>query len=284
MSVFRAGLFSGKVAIVTGGGTGIGKAISGELASLGATVVIASRKLDRLKAAADNFNNKKSGNCAGSITPIQCNIRNQDEVKTTVEKVLADHKKIDLLVNNGGGQFLSPLQDISLKGWNAVIETNLTGAFLMSQEVYKQHMRDCTDTGSCIVNIVCDMFRGFPLMAHTGAARAAVENLTKTMAIEFAENGVRVNCVAPGVIYSDTARSNYGPVDVFEMAKPEIPSQRLGTPDEVASAVTFLLSPGAAFINGATLRVDSGSSLYAKLFTRIPPHDRTPEYKWQEEE
>ena len=88
------------------------------------------------------------------------------------------------------------------------------------------------------------------------------------MAVEFAESGVRVNCVAPGIVYSDTARSNY-PVDVFDMAKPEIPAQRLGTPDEVAAAVTFLLSPGAAFINGATLRVDSGSSLYAKQFARI---------------
>jgi len=282
MSVFRRGLFKGKVALVTGGGTGIGKAVSGELANLGATVIIASRKLERLESAAKSFNAKCDNEDTGRIIPLQCNIRSQEDVKTSVEKIISDHKKIDLLVNNAGGQFLSPFEAISLKGWQAVIETNLTGTFLVSQEVYNQHMRDSRENGKAIVNIVCDMFRGFPMMSHTGAARAAVENLTKTLSVEFAESGVRVNCVAPGVIFSDTARANY-PVDVFEMSKPEIPAQRLGTPDEISSAVTFLLSPGASFISGATLRVDSGSSLYAKQFTRISPHDNMPAYKWQDD-
>jgi len=276
MSVFRNRLFKGKVAVVTGGGSGIGKAIATELSSLGCKVVIASRNLEKLEKAAEEI--CRHGEV---VTPLQCNIRKQDEVKSLVAKVLEDHKRIDFLVNNGGGQFMSQAEDITLKGWNAVIDTNLTGTFLMSQEVYKSCFKS-SGSGS-IVNITCDMFRGFPLMAHTGAARAAVDNLTKTLSVEFAENGVRVNSVAPGVIFSKSAKDNYE-VDVFDMAKPHIPAQRLGTPEEVSSAVCFLLSPGAAFINGATLRVDSGSSLYSRLFTQISPHDKMPPYHWQNSE
>merc|ERR1719266_2672918 len=126
------------------------------------------------------------------------------------------------------------------------------------------------------------MERGFPMMGHTGAARAAVENMTKTMAIEMAENGVRVNAVAPGTIFSQSARDNYA-YDVFEAAKPHIPAKRLGTPEEVSSAVCFLLSPGGSFITGATLRVDAGSSLYSQQMYHISDHNKMPEYKWQDE-
>lgn len=273
MSVFRPGLFKGKVALVTGGGSGIGKAIATELNSLGCKVVIASRNLEKLEKAAGEISQHGE-----AVTPIQCNIRKPDEVESAVHKVLEQTNRIDFLVNNGGGQFLSRAEDMTIKGWNAVIETNLTGTFLMSQEVFKRYLKS---NGGAIVNITCDMFRGFPMMAHTGAARAAVDNLTKSLSVEFAESGVRVNSVAPGVIFSKTAKDNY-PVDVFEMAKPTIPAQRLGTPEEVSSAVCFLLSPGAAFINGATLRVDAGSSLYARLFTHISPHDKMPPYNWQE--
>jgi len=277
MSVFRSGLFKGKVALVTGGGSGIGKAIATELNSLGCKVVIASRNFEKLETAAEQM--AKFGQ---DVMPVQCNIRKPDEVEVAVDKVLEKTGRIDFLVNNGGGQFLSRAEDMSHKGWSAVIETNLTGTFLMSKEVYKRHFRS-NGVGGAILNITCDMFRGFPMMAHTGAARAAVDNLTKTLAVEFAESGVRVNSVAPGVVFSKSAKDNY-PVDVFEMAKPQLPAQRLGTPEEISSAVCFLLSPGAAFINGATLRVDSGSSLYSKLFTNISPHDKMPAYTWQEHE
>jgi len=135
-----------------------------------------------------------------------------------------------------------------------------------------------------VVNIIADMFRGFPVMAHTGAARAAVENLTRSLAVEWACDGVRVNAVAPGVVYSPTASKNYGDLDVFEEARPEIPAKRTGTVEEVSSAVCFLLSPGARFINGATLRVDSGGSLYSKLMWTIPEHENMPAYEWQEKD
>lgn len=270
MSVFRSGLFKGKVAIVTGGGTGIGKAITTELLHLGCKVVIASRNFERLTEAA------KSLEHLGEVKPFQLNIRKEEEVKSTVSKVLEEYGKIDFLVNNGGGQFPSLTQDMSLKGWNAVIETNLTGTFLMSKEVFNQHFKD---HGGVITNIIAEMTRGFPLMGHTGAARAAVENLTKTMAIEWISSGVRVNAVAPGTIFSKTARENYA-FDVFELARPQIPAKRLGTPDEIASAVCYLLSPAAAYITGTTLRVDGGSSLYSPPLVQIEEHDKIPAYEW----
>ena len=170
MSVFRPGLFAGKVALVTGGGSGIGKAITTELLSLGCQVVIASRNLDKLNEAT------KSLKSYGDVQAIKCNIRQEEDVKSTISQVLKSHGKIDFLVNNGGGQFPSMTHDMSLKGWNAVIETNLTGTFLMSKEIYNQHFKE---NGGVITNIIALIDRGFPLMGHTGAARAAVQNLTK---------------------------------------------------------------------------------------------------------
>lgn len=268
MSIFRTGLFAGKVAIVTGGATGIGRAITEELAALGCRVVIASRNEDRLKAAAAEMS--PGGH---SIIAKPCNIRSEEQVKLLVSSTVSELGRLDFLVNNGGGQFPAPAGMISHKGWNAVIETNLTGTFLMSREVYTQWMQE---HGGVVINIIADMFRGFPLMAHTGAARAAVENLTKSLSVEWASDGVRVNAVAPGIIYSSTARANYGHQDVFEMARPKLPSKRVGCTREVSSAVCFLLSPGASFISGATLRVDAAGSLYSPQMLEIHEHDKWP--------
>jgi len=273
MSVFKPGLFSGKVAIVTGGGTGIGKAITEELLTLGARVVIASRNEDKVTGAAEEMGR------LGEVAPLKCNIRSETEVKNLVSTTLEKFGRLDFLVNNGGGQFPCPAADMTLKGWNAVIETNLTGTYLMSREAHQQYM---SEHGGVIVNIIADMFRGFPMMAHTGAARAGVENLTRSLAVEWAEEGVRVCSVAPGSsIYSPTASANYGDAFApFEIARPGVPAKRLGTTMEISSAVCFLLSPGASFISGATLRVDAGGSLYSPQLWQIDDHDKLPAYSW----
>ncbi|XP_074729624.1 peroxisomal trans-2-enoyl-CoA reductase isoform X3 [Strix uralensis] len=268
------GLFRGRVAIVTGGGTGIGKAIAADLLALGCSVVIASRKFDRLKAAAEELNNTFSSMSPAEVTPIQCNIREENEVEALVKSTLSLHGKIDFLVNNGGGQFASPSEAISAKGWNAVIDTNLTGTFYCCKSVYNAWMQE---HGGVIVNITAAVRNGFPGMSHTGAARAAVSNLTKTLALEWAHSGVRINSVAPGLVFSETALANYGEQGAMMWLKsiPKVPAKRSAVPEEISPAVCFLLSPAASYITGITMVVDGGQSLYSQIL-EIPDHDRWP--------
>jgi citronellol/citronellal dehydrogenase len=267
-SIFRQDLFDGQTILVTGGGTGIGRAISHELASLGAHVIIAARKSDRLEQTMAEI--REAG---GSCTYYTVNIRSEEAINAMFDELLSEHQALHALVNNAGGQFPSPAENINQKGWHAVTETNLTGTFLMSKTAYN---RTLNKTKGSIVNIVAEMWNGFPGMAHTGAARAGVVNLTKTLAIEWAKDGVRINSVAPGVIHGHGI-TQYDPAFVegfLKEAKKDIPAMRLGTESEIAAAVTFLLSPAAAYITGETLKVDGGSSLWRKTWS-IPPHDNS---------
>ncbi|XP_071505508.1 peroxisomal trans-2-enoyl-CoA reductase-like [Diadema antillarum] len=281
-SVFRSGLFSNKVAIVTGGGTGLGRAITKELLFLGCKVVIASRKVDRLQKAAEKLNALLPKGTTASIQTMKCNIRQEEEVKSLMRATVEQFGKIDFLVNNGGGQFPSPLEDISMKGWNAVIDTNLTGTFLCCREAFQAWMGE---HGGAIVNIIVDLWKGFPMMGHTSAARAGIENLTKTAAVEWAPYGIRINSVAPGTVYGKEAAEHYGTEEIFKLAIPAIPAKRLGTPEEVSAAVSFLLSPGAAYITGETIKVDGGCSLYRPPGNyTVRDHNNMPAYSWNDEE
>jgi citronellol/citronellal dehydrogenase len=248
-SVFAPNLFAGKVVIVTGGGSGIGRCVAHELAALGAQVALVGRKVEKLQKVADEIIED-----GGKVSFQVCDIREEESVKQTVAAIVAAHGRVDGLVNNAGGQFMTPLEAISAKGWQAVVNTNLTGGFLMARECYLQGMNK---NGGAIVNIVADMWGSMPGMGHSGAARAGMVSFTETAAVEWAARGVRVNAVAPGYIAS-SGMDNYpveaGPM-VREMAK-TVPAGRFGTEAEAAAGIVFLLSPAASFISGTTLRID----------------------------
>ena len=270
-SIYRPDLFTGQVALVTGGGTGIGRCIAHELAALGATVVLSGRRPEPLEATAAEIRD-----AGGRAEALPMNIRDDEAVDRTIADLVVRHGRLDLLVNNAGGQFVSPAAQIRAKGWRAVIDTNLNGTFWVSQSAHRHWMEA---HGGAIVSIVADMWNGFPGIAHTGAARAAVVNLTQSLAVEWAANGVRVNAVAPGGILS-SGLGNY-PEFIQETAMQamrEVPAARLGTESEVSSAVVFLLSPGAAYVTGATLRVDGAGSLQKAPMFPMEAHDRMPPY------
>jgi citronellol/citronellal dehydrogenase len=245
-SVFRPGLFAGQVAIVTGGGSGLGRCAAHELASLGARVALVGRKIEKLT----KVKNEITEDSARSYV---CDIREEEAVKGTVAAILSDFGRIDALVNNAGGQFAAPLESISARGWDAVVRTNLTGGFLMARECYTQWMKQAG--GGAIVNVIADMWQGMPTMGHSGAARAGMLNFTETAAFEWAP--VRVNAVAPGWIAS-SGLDNYPPeMKEHIRALPKlVPLARLGTESEISAAICFLLSSAAAFISGSCLRVD----------------------------
>jgi citronellol/citronellal dehydrogenase len=256
-SVFRAGLFAGQTIIVTGGGSGIGRCTAHELASLGATVALVGRTAAKLDTVAGEI-----ATAGGRALTAVCDIRDEERVRTTVHAVLEATGRVDALVNNAGGQFAAPLAAISQKGWDAVVRNNLTGGFLFARECFTQWM---ADHGGAIVNLVADFWGSMPGMGHSGAARAGMVSFTETAAYEWAQSGVRVNAVAPGWIASsglDTYPEWMRPhLKVLHSA---VPLQRLGTESEVSAAITFLLSPAAAFITGAVLRVD-GAAPTARL-------------------
>jgi citronellol/citronellal dehydrogenase len=266
-SIFRPDLFAGQVIIVTGGGSGIGRCTAHELVSLGATAALVGRNAEKLATVAAEI-----AEDGGKASTHPCDIREEATVRDSVAGIIAAHGRIDGLVNNAGGQFQAPLADISQKGWEAVVRTNLTGGFLMARECYTQWMRA---HGGSIVNIVADMWNGMPLMGHSGAARAGMVNLTATAAAEWGASGVRVNAVAPGWIAS-SGFDTY-PADVQAMLRTlrnHTPLQRFGTEAEVSAAIVFLLSPAAGFISGDTLRVD-GAAPNAKRHVDLEPHDRS---------
>jgi citronellol/citronellal dehydrogenase len=269
-SIFRPSLFAERTHIITGGGTGIGRATAHELAALGAQTILIGRREAPLSSTATEIT--ESGGTAHFYT---CDIREETAVNDLIAQIIADHGEIHGLVNNAGGQFPAPLAQMNQKGFETVVRTNLVGGFLLSKAVFTQSMRK---SGGAIVNIIADMWRGMPGMGHSGAARAGMENLTRTAAVEWASSGVRVNAVAPGWIASSGLDRYSGPVtQLIPKLKDHLPLGRLGTEAEISACICFLLSPAAAFVTGATLRVDGGAPLGNPLFPHITPKNQ---YAW----
>jgi citronellol/citronellal dehydrogenase len=264
MSIYRAGLFDGHVAIVTGGGSGIGLSIAKLLGELGAKVAICGRKPEKLEAAS-----KELANVPHVALP--CDIREVEQIASFVDAVGEKLGPATLLVNNAGGQFPTTAEQVTPRGWEAVIRNNLNGTFFMTQAVATKHM--IPRKRGRIINIIANIARGFPGMVHTGAARAGVDNLTKTLAIEWAQHNIQVNAIAPGIIKS-TGTDQY-PQELLEMSRMRTPMKRWGTPDEVADLTAYLASDAASYVTGETWYIDGGAHLWGDNWI-IPDVPATP--------
>jgi citronellol/citronellal dehydrogenase len=265
-SIFRPGLFAGQVAVVTGGGSGIGLAIARTLCELGASVAIAGRDAEKLERA-----RVKMAEHGWAVHPGTCDIRDVDQVAALVAGVRSTLGEISVLVNNAGGQFPTPAELLSPKGWDAVVRNNLNGTFYMTREVAVASM--IPQKRGRIVNIIANVARGFPGMVHTGAARAGVDNMTKTLAVEWSPYNIAVNSIAPGVIRS-SGMDRY-PEELVEMARQRTPAKRLGTPEEVAELCAYLASDAASFVTGETWYIDGGAHLWGDTWI-LPDRDPAP--------
>jgi NAD(P)-dependent dehydrogenase (short-subunit alcohol dehydrogenase family) len=254
-SIFRPGLFDDNVAIVTGGGTGIGLAIARVLRELGARVAICGRDAGKLEKARAEL---LAARDAPPFCAATCDIRDVEQVASFVKRVRDELGELTVLVNNAGGQFPTTAETLAPKGWEAVIRNNLNGTFFMTREVAVASM--IPHRRGRIVNVIANIARGFPGMVHTGAARAGVENMTKTLAVEWAQYGVAVNAVAPGTIRTEGI-AQYPP-ELVEMSRQRTPMKRLGTPEEVAQLCAYLASDAASFVTGETWYIDGGAHLW----------------------
>lgn len=252
-TIFRPNLLQGSVAIVTGGGSGIGLATAFSFAELGCKVAICGRNAERLRDAQATL-----AAAGHTVFAEACDIREAAQVEAYVSAVKASCGAVNILVNNAGGQFPTTAEDLSSRGWEAVIRNNLNGTFFMTQAVAKQCM--LPKQRGRIVNVIANIARGFPGMVHTGAARAGVENLTKTLAVEWASSNVQVNAVAPGIIR--TSGTQQYPQELVEMSRIRTPMKRLGTPEEVAELITYLACDAAWFVTGETWYIDGGAHLW----------------------
>lgn len=251
--VFAPGLFTGRHVLITGGGTGIGFGIAREFAQLGARVTIAARTEAKLQAAADELRKLGADAAWHAI-----NIRDEAQVETLFDWLARERGVPDFLVNNAGGQFAAAALDISANGFRAVTDLNLQGTWQMCRAFAKH----AAGRGGRIVNIVFSDIEGAPRFAHAAAARAAVVNLTKTLAMEWARQGILINAVGPGTIETEGIRQ-YTDQD-FTRDVGGLPVPRLGTPREVALAVAYLCSPAGDYVTGTVLVVDGGAALTSR--------------------
>ncbi len=261
--MFSDSLLAGEVAIVTGGGSGLGRETALELSRCGARVTVCGRRMQPLQetAALDH---------RGLIDALVCDIREEEQVQQTVDAVLERHGRIDLLVNNAGGQFLAPAESITPKGFRTVMRLNVEGTWLFTHAVATRAIIP-SGRGGKVFSITLSPHNGMPGMAHSGAARAAVENLMRTLSVEWARFGIRLLAIAPGQFATQTLLSKY-PEAIVDRLSETIPAGRLGSERELASLVAYLASPAASFISGTVITIDGARDNW---LGRWPPPQAT---------
>jgi len=254
--VFTPSLLKGKVAVVTGGGTGIGLGVARRLGELGARIAVGSRNSENLERGTAELRHAGLDPLA-----VQIDVRNTEQVEEMVQRVVRHFGHIDILINNAAGNFVCRAEDLSPNGWKAVIDIVLNGSFYCSREVGR-HMI-ARGGGGAIVSILANyVWTGSAGTIHSAAAKAGVMSMTQTLAVEWARHGIRVNAVAPGPIESPgAARQLWSTPEAVERITRMVPLQRWGKPEDVADAVAFLVSEHAGFITGETLTLDGGAWL-----------------------
>jgi citronellol/citronellal dehydrogenase len=243
--IFAPGLLDGQVILVTGGGSGLGRATAIELAACGATVVVAGRRPEPLEQTVSLC---EDGRCQAEV----CDIRDEEQVAALVGGVLERHDRIDVLVNNAGGQYMSPAEDITTKGFRTVVELNLLGTWQMTQAVANKAMIPAG--GGKVVSVTLSPHHGLPGMVHSSAARAAVENMTRVLSIEWARFGIKLTAIASGHFATEALRKY--PKPVYEGVARTVPLGRLGEPEEQAWLVAYLASSAGDYYSGAIFTID----------------------------
>jgi citronellol/citronellal dehydrogenase len=249
MDEAHRGQLEGQVAIVSGGGSGIGRATVLELARQGATTIACGRRLEPLQETAALAQD-------GRVEAVLCDIREEDQVSSLVDGALERHGRIDILVNNAGGQFLCPAEDITPKGFRTVVRLNLEGTWLMTHAVATKAFI-ASGRGGRVVSVTLTPHTGLAGMAHSSAARAGVESLMKVLAIEWARFGINLVAVAPGVVATDTYFAKY-PAEFVAHQQQSVLAGELTTPEEVAQTIAFIVSPAGRALTGSVINVDHG--------------------------
>jgi citronellol/citronellal dehydrogenase len=253
--IFRPGLLEGQVCLVSGSGSGLGRETALELARLGATVIGCGRRGEPLAQTAE-----MAAGLPGSFEHEAMDIRDEEAVERLIDGVLERHGRLDTLVNNAGGQFLSPAEAITPKGFRTVIELNVQGTWLMTHAAATKAF--IPQGGGKVLSVTLSPHNGMPGMVHSGAARAAVENMMRTLAVEWARFGVTTCALAAGQFATETLLTKY-PQAIVDNLERSIPIGRAGRPEEIAWIVAYLASPAGDFVSGTTITIDGARDNWA---------------------
>ena len=257
MSGFQSDLLAGQVALITGGGSGIGATIAESLAAHGARVGLIGRKLEKLEAVAATI-----VAAGGQVECAPCDVREPDALRAAVQRVTERFGRLDILVNSAAGNFVAPAATLTEKGFSTVVDIDLKGTFNACKAVFQA----LSERGGSIINISATLqYLGTPFQVHAASAKAGIDAMTRTLAVEWGALAIRVNAIAPGPIDDTEGMKRLAPGPLKEKMARRIPLGRFGTRQEIADAVLFLCSPMSAYTTGAILVVDGGQWIASQV-------------------